>query len=115
MAGQSDVRLVSLTVDPRSDSPPVLAKFAARFHADPQRWHFVTGDRRVLYPLIEQSFLGPADPKLAGMIPGGWGHLDHIILIDPQGRVRSVVEGLRPNAAQEVVAALGKLKQAVAR
>ncbi len=33
-ADAADVRLVSLTVDPRSDTPPVLAKWGARFGAD---------------------------------------------------------------------------------
>ena len=42
-ANDADVRLVSLTVDPRTDTPPVLAKWGARFGADTNRWHFLTG------------------------------------------------------------------------
>ena len=40
---QPDVRLVSLTVDPRSDTPPVLAKWGARYGADTNRWLLLTG------------------------------------------------------------------------
>jgi protein SCO1/2 len=39
----SDVRLVSFSVDPDNDTPPVLAEYAAKAHADPARWTFVTG------------------------------------------------------------------------
>lgn len=111
VAGQADVRLVSLTIDPASDSPSVLAQFATRFHADTNRWHFLTGDKRVLYPLIEQSFLGPEDPKLTGLVPGGWNHIDHIAMVDPRGNVSCMFEGLHPNAVREVVARLAKLRK----
>jgi protein SCO1/2 len=40
----SDVRLVSFSVDPENDAPRVLAEYAAKAHADPARWRFVTGD-----------------------------------------------------------------------
>ncbi len=39
----SDVRLVSFSVDPDNDTPAVLAGYAAKAHADPARWRFVTG------------------------------------------------------------------------
>jgi protein SCO1/2 len=39
----SDVRLVSVTLDPAFDTPDVLRKHAAGLGADPARWHFVTG------------------------------------------------------------------------
>jgi protein SCO1/2 len=39
----SDARLVSFSVDPENDTPPVLADYAAKAHADPARWTFVTG------------------------------------------------------------------------
>jgi len=56
-ATNADVRLVSLTVDPRSDTPPVLAKWGARFGADTNRWCFLTGSKTVLHGLIAKSFL----------------------------------------------------------
>jgi protein SCO1/2 len=39
----SNVRLVSFSVDPENDTPQVLSEYAARTHADPARWTFVTG------------------------------------------------------------------------
>jgi protein SCO1/2 len=39
---ERDVRMISVTVDPRRDTPPVLKKYAARFNTPPG-WYFVTG------------------------------------------------------------------------
>ena len=40
-----NVRLVSVSFDPATDTPPVLKKHAAELNADPARWTFLTGDR----------------------------------------------------------------------
>ena len=39
------VRLVSISFDPATDTPPVLKKHAAELHADPKVWTFLTGRR----------------------------------------------------------------------
>ena len=39
------VHLVSVSLDPVYDTPPVLARHAAALHADPRRWTFLTGSR----------------------------------------------------------------------
>jgi protein SCO1/2 len=40
-----DVRLVSVSFDPETDTPPVLKKHAQELGADPRIWTFLTGDR----------------------------------------------------------------------
>jgi len=42
--GLSDVRLVTVTLDPEFDKPAVLSGHAARLKADPAIWSFVTGE-----------------------------------------------------------------------
>jgi protein SCO1 len=105
VAGVNDVRLVSLTVDPRSDTPSVLAKFADSYHADTNRWLFLTGDKAEIYRVIETSFV-PKSPELEGLIPGGFTSTDRIMLVDPQGNVWASFDGLKRNAASAVVAEL---------
>lgn len=39
----ADVQLVSVTLDPAFDTPPVLTAYARAMQADPARWPFVTG------------------------------------------------------------------------
>jgi protein SCO1/2 len=40
-----DVRLLTVSFDPLTDTPPVLKAHARRLNADPARWTFLTGDR----------------------------------------------------------------------
>ncbi len=108
VADRPGVRLISLTVDPRTDTPPVLARFAERYGADRRRWLFLTGDKAVLYPLLETSFLRPAI-ELAGIVPGGFADLDRIFLVDSSGAVRATFDGLKPSTPREVVTLLDRL------
>jgi protein SCO1/2 len=62
LAPKPDVRLVSISVDPEHDTPEVLAEYAARFEADPERWLFLTGPRDAIYRLAIDGFrLGVVD------------------------------------------------------
>ena len=76
-----DARLVSFTVDPDRDTPPVLATYAKRFHAESGRWFFLTGDRPALDTLARNAF------KL-GNVDGTLNHSTRLILVDRQGRIR---------------------------
>jgi len=62
-ATKADFRLVSITVDPAHDTPEVLARYAANFGADAQRWLFLTGEKTAIYQLVRRGFrLGVVDP-----------------------------------------------------
>jgi len=72
LAAEADVRLVSITVDPEADTPQVLAEYATRFAADPDRWLFLTGEKGPIYTLIQEGFhLSVADPADAAQPPPG--------------------------------------------
>ena len=51
-----DVRLVSFSVDPENDTPPVLAEYAGKAHDDPARWTFVTGPLEAVQGTAVQGF-----------------------------------------------------------
>jgi len=110
VAGQDDVRLISLTVDPDSDTPERLAKFAMQFGADTNRWLFLTGEKRVLHPLLEESFLVQRDQRLLGFVPGGFSHTDRMAVMDNHGRLRGLINGLKTTAPREIIELLSKLR-----
>jgi cytochrome oxidase Cu insertion factor (SCO1/SenC/PrrC family) len=65
-ADAPDLRLVSITVDPKNDTREVLSEYAGRYGADRQRWLFLTGDKREIYCLAKGfnlSVVDPADPN----------------------------------------------------
>ena len=88
-----EVRLVSFSVDPEHDRPPVLADYAARHRADPARWSFLTGERSRIWDLSTQGF------KLAvGERPGDPDeplfHSAKFVLVDRGGRIRGYYDAL---------------------
>lgn len=46
---------LSVSIDPQNDTPAVLTVYAKRYHADPQRWSFLTGPVEKVRELAEQS------------------------------------------------------------
>ena len=109
-ATNADVRLVSLTVDPRSDTPPVLAKWGARFGADTNRWCFLTGSKTVLHGLIAKSFLVQDNGDPFNSMPGNFTGTERIAVVDRHGRTRIYFDGLRDETPAAVVAEIKKLR-----
>lgn len=108
--GQDDVRLLSLTVDPRTDTPPVLAEFGNKFGADSNRWHLLTGDKAALYSLIETSFLKREPLARTSPMPGGFLDVDYIAVVDQDGKVRRYFEGMRTTTPAAIVKFLDELR-----
>lgn len=75
-----DVKLISFTVDPAHDTPPVLAEYAKHFKYDPARWSFLTGDQARL----NQVGLGF---KL-NSVDGSTTHSTRFALVDRRQRIR---------------------------
>ena len=107
---QPDVKLVSLTVDPRADTADVLAKYALRFSADTNRWLFLTGDKSQLYDLIGTSFLAPDTNDAFSYMPGNFFHTERIAVVDSHGHLRGYFDGLNQNTATAVVNEIIKLR-----
>lgn len=106
----ADVRLLSLTVDPRSDTPPVLAKWGARFGADTNRWLFLTGNKNVLHGLIAKSFLAQDAGDPFNSMPGNFTGTERIAVVDQHGRTRIFFDGLRNETPAAVVAEIARLR-----
>lgn len=109
-ASQPDVMLVSLTVDPRDDTVPVLAKYGNQFGADTNRWLLLTGAKTNLYLLISTSFLAQGDPDPLNYMPGNFVHTERIALVDPHGRVRTYFDGLQEDVADKIAGEIARLR-----
>ncbi len=109
-ARDPDVRLVSLTVDPRSDTPPVLAQWGARFGADTNRWRLLTGSKTVLHGLIAKSFLSQDNGDPFNSMPGNFTGTERIAVVDRHRRTRMYFDGLRHETAAAVAAEITQLR-----
>lgn len=75
------VKLVSFTVDPARDTPPVLAQYAKEHGASAEHWYFLTGPPATLQKLDRDTFkLGNVDATLE--------HSTRFVLVDRQSRIR---------------------------
>jgi len=74
-----DVKFVSITCDPRNDTPSVLASYARRFDADRKRWFFCTGEM----DYIEQIARDMLQISVKGIT-----HSERAIIIDRNGQSR---------------------------
>jgi protein SCO1/2 len=110
-ADQPDVRLMSLTVDPRTDTPPVLAKWGARFGADTNRWLLLTGSKATLQGLIGASFLATDIGDPFNSMPCNFVGTERIAVVDKHGRLRIFFNGLRAETPAAVVAEIERLRR----
>ncbi len=109
-AANNDVRLLSLTVDPRTDTPAVLAKWGERFGADTNRWFLLTGDKAQLHWLIGTSFLATETNNPFNSMPGNFAGTERIAVVDKRGNVRAFFDGLRVGTPAAVMVEIEKLR-----
>jgi cytochrome oxidase Cu insertion factor (SCO1/SenC/PrrC family) len=110
-ANQPDVKLLSLTVDPRDDTTAVLANYGLKYGADTNRWWLLTGEKPVLYHVIGTSFLNADLDDPFTYMPGNFSHTERIALVDDQGNVRAYFDGLSENVAAAVVEEIARLRR----
>jgi protein SCO1/2 len=77
--------LVSVTVDPETDTPDVLANYAKRYGADSTGWRFLRESPEKTKPVLK------AYDEWTKLLPKG--ELDHparVYLIDQKGNIREI-------------------------
>jgi protein SCO1/2 len=99
---ETDVHLVSFTVDPATDTPEVLRSYAEKLQAQQGRWDFLTGPKSVLYDLSAKRFkLGVSDQDGE---PGQPVHSTRFVLVDRRGDIRGYYDALAPDGVTKVLA-----------
>ncbi|MFO7720112.1 MAG: SCO family protein [Gillisia sp.] len=82
-----DFGIVSITIDPKHDTPEVLKEYAKNYGVTNPNWNFLTGDRDKIYEMANSGFGIFADEDET--VPGGFAHSGLFALIDKEGYVRS--------------------------
>ena len=97
------VHFVSVSVDPATDTPERLAEYAEFYHADPSRWHFLTGALEAISELALEGFkLGSPDSPVH--------HADRFILVDQAGIIRGYYAGTEEEGVRRLIAAIEQLR-----
>lgn len=100
-------QILSNTVDPATDSVPVLAKYAEQWDADPNVWKFLTGTKKELFHVAIHEYLLSAADSVG--VNGDFVHTQWFALVDQDRRVRGFYDGLDPKDMQKLKNDIRKL------
>tara|TARA_Y100001934_G_C12214767_1_gene707866 strand:- start:261 stop:986 length:726 start_codon:yes stop_codon:yes gene_type:complete len=85
--GIEDFRILSISVDPDTDTPNRLKEYAKSMNIDLSNWDFLTGPQDDIYDIVESGFsLSVGQDSLA---PGGVFHSPNITIVDSKGYIRT--------------------------
>ncbi len=103
-----DILILSLTVDPKRDTPDRFMKYLDRFNINHETWKLLTGDKKLLYRLARKSF------KISATEGAGddedFIHSENLVVIDPNGDIRAFVNGTGKDADDQIIDVIKKLK-----
>lgn len=83
----SQFHLIEVTLDPTYDSPAILKQYGNSFDADPRVWSLVTGQSGEIKTLIDRFGIASISDR-----PGNFIHDDRLVIVDPNGRIASILE-----------------------
>lgn len=87
------VKLVSFTVDPKTDTPEVLSAYAKKHDATSARWRFLTGEPDTVRQVVVQNFKHPMEVQEGTSDDDALMEIAHgvrFVLVDRQSRVRGL-------------------------
>lgn len=103
------VQYVAITVDTERDTPDQLKNFANKLKLPIDKsWTLFTGNHDTIYSLIKTTFASQAFQKPRPG-PRNFAHSEHFYVIDPEGRLRGIINGTRIDSeasAAKIVALL---------
>jgi protein SCO1/2 len=103
---QGKAGLLSISFDPKNDTPPVLTQHARKLGADPKVWTFVTGDRDEIDRFASDLLLTLVRGEAAN--PDEIGHTLRTTVVDRDGKISKSYSGAEWTPA-ELVAELERL------
>jgi protein SCO1/2 len=109
----TDVLILSHTIDPEYDTVALLRDFAERLGVKSEKWHFVTGVQDSIYKIAQTSYFATAMEDRNE--PDGFIHSGAFLLIDKQQRIRGKYDGTKEEEVNKLLADIQKLKREYAK
>lgn len=95
------VGILSHSIDPEHDNVAVLSDYAERLEVNSNKWHFVTGEKAVIYDMAQTSYY--VATRENSQAPGGYEHSGAFILVDPERHIRGVYDGTDQEAINKLL------------
>jgi protein SCO1/2 len=106
------VKLLTLTTDPGYDTPSILKEYGSRFHADFDRWSFVTGGKFDIARLAVNGLKLVAQEKPVedrSTAEDLFIHSTIFVIVDKHARLRGPFDSTDADFEKQVRAAVKKL------
>ncbi|RRB07523.1 SCO family protein [Larkinella rosea] len=104
--GNPDVMILSYTIDPVHDTPPVLKEFATNLGVTGNQWQFATGKKEDIFK-TGKSYMVVAQEDAGA--PGGLLHSGHFVLVDKEKHVRGMYDGTTEEGADKLMGDIDRL------
>jgi protein SCO1/2 len=101
-AAESRFVIVSHTCDPETDSSARLKVYADSLKVDTKRWWFLTGRKDSLYNIARNSYLLDDPKNNLQSIEDQFLHTQFFALVDKNGQVRKIYDGLKKTELDEL-------------
>ena len=108
LKNDSDVLLLSHTVQPEVDTVAQLKKYALVKGVDDRKWKLVTGDKKQIYDLARKSYLAAKDAPYS---PYELIHTENFVLVDTEKRIRGFYDGTLPEDIERLLHDIAVLKK----
>lgn len=92
------VTYLSMSIDYRKDSVPILKRYVDKLEIEDDHWHFVQLKKDQIESVANQYFNIAFEDESA---PGGFDHSGRLILVDGKGRIRSHCNGTDPESVDQ--------------
>ena len=110
-----EAKFVSISVDPETDTPDVLAAYAEKLGVSLDRWYFLTGERDQVYELAAAGLYLPAQEGDTSAGQEAVIHSSRFVLVDGQARIRGYYDSRDPGALLQLRTDLRRVDQAPIR
>ncbi len=109
LKNENDFLILSHTCDPETDSAAQLKKYADSLGVNTNRWIFLTGRKDSLYNMARVSYTLDDPSNNLKSIDEQFIHTQFWALVDRNGNVREIYDGLKQSEANQLIREARKL------
>lgn len=106
---EKDFLILSHTCDPKTDSVPQMKKYADSLGVDTKKWLFLTGRKDSLYNTARISYTIDDPANNLKSIEDDFLHTQFWALVDKNGDVRKIYDGIKESEVRELMKYAAKL------
>ena len=106
---ENDFLILSHTCDPEQDSAAQLKKYSDSLGVNTSRWMFLTGRKDSLYTMARISYTIDDPANNLRSIDDDFLHTQFWALVDRNGDVRKIYDGLKQNEINELISDIKKM------